>query len=418
MQRRIRSAAAVRIRSCDRSPHLACSGVKCIAQIENFVELGERSVLYKVDRPTILAVLSPLCPMLSAGTMDREKWSTFGVWLPIDKGIAMMRVIRAVSWRVKSILMFFARNVVRMIAVFRWSRTVLNVVYLKLTPSQRSTFHQAFSKIFRDTYRSGSNGHWRVHFRGSSLLMPLTSDRFWLDWDSALSIIGHEVEIKETYGALLESSQAPNLFIDIGANYGTHSLLFLVQKIKSITFEPNSSCHDYFQTMCKLNGVEATLEPVALGSAGGYIELSYPERDTWLGSTDTTVAKNLALTYQLTTEKVEQRKLDDYFSTIEQHETLIKIDTEGTELSVLKGAARVLKEVRPKIIFECWGARERIDLFNFLSTYDYEIYHLPWKPGTIAESIEAREFGESLSTDFIAVPLASSLSSQHPRTSI
>ncbi|CAA9891487.1 conserved hypothetical protein [Candidatus Methylobacter favarea] len=77
--------------------------------------------------------------------------------------------------------------------------------------------------------------------------MPLTSERFWLDWDTAVSITGHDIEIKQTYEALIGSSEPPELFIDIGANYGTHSLLFLVHQIKTITFEPNASCHDFFQ---------------------------------------------------------------------------------------------------------------------------------------------------------------------------
>lgn len=321
-----------------------------------------------------------------------------------------MREIKSSIWRVMSILVPFVRKVVRIIVAFRWSRTVLNAVYLKLTPPQRNIFHKAFSKIFRNTNISGKNGYWKVNFHGKNILMPLTSERFWLDWDSAVSIIGHDIEIKETYDALLNSPEVPDLFIDIGANYGTHSLLFLVQNIKTITFEPNSSCHDYFRAVCELNRVEANIQPVALGAAGGYIELSYPEHDTWLGSTDTIVVKNLASTHKLMTKKVEQRQLDDYFSHINQHETLIKIDTEGNEMSVLQGSVRILKVVKPKIIFECWGDSARIEIFNFLSSYGYKIYNLPWKPGTIIKSIEATEFIESLSLNFIAVPLSSSTS--------
>jgi FkbM family methyltransferase len=235
--------------------------------------------------------------------------------------------------------------------------------------------------------------------------MPLTSERLWLDWDTAVSIIGHDIEVKKTYQALLDSREKPDLFIDIGANYGTHSLLFLVHHIQTITFEPNSSCHNYFREICKLNKVTPELEPVALGERHSYVELSYPERDTWLGSTDAEVIKEFASTYELLSEKVEQKTLDDYIPQIEHKRTLIKIDTEGKELAVLRGAIRTLQEVKPLIIFES-NCRERSELFNFFEVQRYEIYRLPWRPMRKSESLKADQFIASSSTNFIAVPIA------------
>lgn len=294
-----------------------------------------------------------------------------------------------------------------MIAAFSWSRRALNAVYLNLTLPQRSFFHRAFAKIFRNKNFQGSDGSWKVIFANKSIMMPLASESFWLDWDSALSIVGDDIEIKQTYEAIIGlSSKKPELFIDIGANYGTHSVLFLVHGIKTITFERNSSCHDYFVKTCNLNNVTPKLERVALGASEGNVVLAYPKRDTWLGSTKTEVIDILSQSQELVIEKVAQKTIDNYFPEIEHNRTLIKIDTEGNELSVLQGAIKTLQEVQPMIIFECRSDNERTMIFDFFSSQNYSIYNLPWNSEHKAESLTSEQFMASLSTNFIAVPIS------------
>ncbi len=318
-----------------------------------------------------------------------------------------MMTIRRVTKRIKGGTQFLTRPLVRAVAAFSWSRRVLNAVYLVLTPSQRSIFHESFAKIFRNNHIQGRDGNWKVVFAGKNILMPLDSENFWLDWDTAVSIVGHDMEVKQTYEALIGSSSTrPNLFIDIGANYGTHSLLFLVHGIRTITFEPNSSCHDHFSKLCNVNHVTPTLEGVALGACIRYVELTYPERDTWLGSTNSEIVDKLSQPSELKTEKVEQKMLDDYFPQIEHNRPLIKIDTEGNELAVLEGATKTLQDVQPMIIFECWSSIERTKIFNFLEPRNYSIYHLPWSPRSKAESLTSDQFLASSSTNFIALPIA------------
>ncbi len=70
--------------------------------------------------------------------------------------------------------------------------------------------------------------------------------------------------------------------------------------------------------------------------------------------------------------EVETAKLDDVIS-LDQKIDLIKIDVEGAELLVLKGAKQLLLKNKPFIIFECGlGANDFYesspsDLFNFIS---------------------------------------------------
>src|SRR5437016_329421 len=99
------------------------------------------------------------------------------------------------------------------------------MVYRRLSSAQMNSFHSYFANLFREAHEQVDEGVWTVNFIGKPIQVPLNPHRCWLDWDYAVSILGHDAEIKRTYASLIMSSIAPDLFVDIGANYGTHSLL-------------------------------------------------------------------------------------------------------------------------------------------------------------------------------------------------
>ncbi len=298
-----------------------------------------------------------------------------------------------------------AVRIVKIMATFALSRALLNVLYTHFSSAQKKLFHSRFAKIFRSKHTEPSEGMWRCTFLGKTILMPLTKSRFWLDWDTAVSIVGNDREVKDTYEALIVSSHRPTLFVDIGANYGTHSLLFLVQGIEAISFEPNSSCHAYMRTVCRLNHVTPSIEPVALSDVSGSAELSYPECDTWLGTISPIVNQDLQGRWELRTQRVVQTTLDQYMSRMKDQRVLIKIDTEGGELRVLRGARETLSFIRPLVIFESHkNPNERALLSAFFAEYEYEIFILPWSPYSDHTQMQFESFQASFATNFIAVP--------------
>lgn len=285
-----------------------------------------------------------------------------------------------------------------------FSRKWLNKIYLKLNYSQKKRFHEKFAKIFRNKNFYGQNGFWKIIFDGKKVLIPLRMEQIWLDWDTAISVLGHDIEVKETYEALISAPNPPGLFIDIGANYGTHSLLFLVHQIETLTFEPNTACHNFFREMCKLNEVTPNIEAVALGERNRNVELSYPERRTWFGSTNAEVTKELAAKHDLVSETIEQKTLDEYVPKMRDKETVIKIDTEGNELAVLQGAEKVLQEIKPLVIFESWDDSNRLDLLHFFKLQNYKIFETPWKPNDKKQHLNSEQFINSISSNFAAIP--------------
>lgn len=298
---------------------------------------------------------------------------------------------------------WIARSITRYIASRRSPRRVLNWYYNLLGPDGKSRFYSRYAKLFRGRGSFGTAGVWNVYFDDRQIRMPLRPSWSWLDWDNAVSIFGHDIEIKKTYSALIHSDQRPAYFLDVGANYGTHSILFLSAGIPAITFEPNPICCEYFQTVCKMNDLSKRWEQVAIGGQVGERELVYPEKDTWLGSLSWDVISSLKKSHNTTSLLVPVRTLDCYLADLPHGNLLIKIDVEGYECEVLSGAAGLIRDRKPNVIFESLHATQRNRLYLLLANYGYCIYSLPWSPSAQAQLLGREGFVESPASNFIAV---------------
>lgn len=284
------------------------------------------------------------------------------------------------------------------------TRAAVNAAYLLLPASGRKYVHTRFARIFRGAGYDGAPGDWNVRFEGRSIQAPLTRESMWLDWETALSITGHDVEVKATYAAFVRGSGKPDLFIDIGGNYGTHSVLFLVHGIETVTFEPNPACHEAFRALCGANGVEPRLIAAALGSERGSAQLSFPEGETWLGSIAEPVTSALGRNHALRTIVVERTTLDEHFGDLSGARVLMKIDAEGSELDILAGGRDFIRRTRPYIVFESWRGDERRALFDSVASLSYSVHALPFDPAAPRAALPLPEFLGSTSTNFIAVP--------------
>ena len=308
------------------------------------------------------------------------------------------------------IVYYFPLVMMRTIVANSVLRSLLNYCYLKFSFKRKNRFHSQYWRIFRSS-KYLSPGSWLVEFAGSRIYLPLRHKNSDVDWVNALSILGYDIEVKQTYASLITSKQPPDLFVDIGANYGTHSLLFLANKIPAISFEPNPACHQYFHDSCALNNVTPWIEKVALGDRHDYFDLMYPEGETWLGSLNSDVNFRLKQTNKVISLQVEQKTLDDYLPHFSGNRVLIKIDTEGNEYQVLQGAVKTLNQCRPILIFESWpqdkpgySSQDRIRLHEFFINLRYSICPAPWIIDNVFQSLDRQQFIASMAENFVAVP--------------
>jgi FkbM family methyltransferase len=302
-----------------------------------------------------------------------------------------------------------SRTIVRAIAVKRGPRSLLNQAYSLLSETGKARFHARYAKVFRERNVALEPGEWSVRFLDRRIRLPLRSSWSWLDWDHAVSILGQDNEIKQTYAALIASDNRPTVFLDVGANYGIHSILFLSAGIPVIAFEPNPSCFPHFQTICKLNairklnGLAVRWEQAAIGNETGLTELVYPEKDTWLGSVASDVQSVMRKWGGVITLQVPLKKLDDYLTDIPCGEVVMKIDVEGYETKVLAGATLLLKDRAPKVIFESNDPKKRPELFRLFGGAGYAIHPLPWRPAGGSRPLSVDEFVAAAATNFIAI---------------
>jgi FkbM family methyltransferase len=227
----------------------------------------------------------------------------------------------------------------------------------------------------------------------------------WLDWDTALATLGHDQEVKQSYFNMLTSHLRPDVFCDIGANYGSHSLLFLAHGVQTLTFEPNRICMERFRELCAANQLTPTIHDCALGDEEGTIDLFFPPRETWLGMTSESGALPTEIPDGWSKISAPLYRFDHFLPELAGKRVLVKIDAEGAEDKILLGAKAVIAACRPIIIFECWAEPQfRKPLSDLFEACDYAIGELPWSPAQSLKELTHSDFMRSGASNFVAAP--------------
>ncbi len=194
--------------------------------------------------------------------------------------------------------------------------------------------------------------------------------------------------------------RAGDTVIDVGGNHGlyTYHLSRLVGPLGQVhTFEPiplNLGILRHTVKNLELNNV--TVHPEGCGDKAGSAtfcvlldhgipQLGWPRRQE---------ADGLKFQCDLV-------RLDDV---IGARISFLKIDVDGVELLVLRGAQRILQESRPTILFEAGGytsdfGYEQQAVFDFLSSFGYRFF----SGGFSSKALEPRD-GFTVAEDYFALP--------------
>ncbi len=173
---------------------------------------------------------------------------------------------------------------------------------------------------------------------------------------------------------LLHFLRAEDVFVDIGANVGSYTLLASgVCKAKTVAIEASANTSVITNKNITLNQLQnkVTLINAAAGAEVGVLEFSNDEDTT----NHVINAKELQ---NFNVETVKVIKVDDL--TIHENLSLIKIDVEGFESEVLKGMGETLQQPTLKaIIIELNGSGERYgfkdaDIHELLIAHNFKPY--------------------------------------------
>jgi len=157
-----------------------------------------------------------------------------------------------------------------------------------------------------------------------------------------------------------------DVVFDIGANVGFYTLLAAARVMprgKVVAFEPLGQNARFIHRHLRINNIDRVqVIEAAVGETNGTVRFKR-HASSAMGR----VSEDGSLV-------VEQVSLDELCDarTIPDP-TLIKIDVEGGELSVLRGAARMLQRARPSIFLATHGAQIHRDCCDFLRSGGYSL---------------------------------------------
>jgi FkbM family methyltransferase len=162
--------------------------------------------------------------------------------------------------------------------------------------------------------------------------------------------------------------------LDIGANIGNHSIFFAKKFKKVYAFEPNPVTYEVLKINCKYAAEHRNVMPFNFGLSDMEGSLPFFINPSNIGGS-AIIGENypsIKGSIQINVKTLDQiNKLKDVSI------ALIKIDVEGHELNVLKGAKNTILRQLPAILFE-QQASEIIDgtssVIEYLDKLGYEFF--------------------------------------------
>lgn len=155
---------------------------------------------------------------------------------------------------------------------------------------------------------------------------------------------GRKFEPATTPWMLDQMAARKGAYVDVGASTGWFAIPMALRGYEVIAFECNARAIIRLKENCALNDVEITLHEAAATDHVGSVTFTYkPRLPLTSGGSLERVSANRA------SETVPAITLD---SVVDQPVALLKIDVEGHEMAVLRGAAALIEKYRPAMVLE------------------------------------------------------------------
>lgn len=257
----------------------------------------------------------------------------------------------------------------------------------------RLSYIKLFERLRFDDLKMEYLGYNLVFSPGTSLVDRIRSGRI------------YEPDVTTAIVRLLKKLDSPTV-LDIGCNIGLISLNILryIPDAKIFAFEPGPHQFKLFSKTVQANSLESFVNVFNLAISDENGEAVFSIHTSKHASGDGFMDTGRAgKTKKIT---VRQKRLDDWW--IEQGRPgidFIKIDTEGAELKVLRGAGLILEMLRPAILMEISSVNLRVyeygecDILEYLNSKKYELRTLAGSPITAVNIA----YYTGIFTEFIAV---------------
>lgn len=178
----------------------------------------------------------------------------------------------------------------------------------------------------------------------------------------------------------------PDTVLDIGVNVGQTLLDVkeIIPEARYIGFEPNAICVFYANELARLNDFSnVSILPFGLGEKPRVMSLHSSKPDDASSSIlgDSSAKFSTSIYVKKGDEFISEEGIDGV--------SLIKIDTEGYELFVLKGLEKTILSNQPIIFCEVFANKQdNKEIYGFIKKLDYIIYEQ-------GENLALKEMSES-----------------------
>lgn len=161
----------------------------------------------------------------------------------------------------------------------------------------------------------------------------------------------------------LQHCSTRDLVLDVGANIGLFTTRLCQHFARVVAFEPTTAVYDCLRKNCSAHH-NVEIMKVGLGDRTHLVEISAPTDHRNCGVYSMVDFQGHD---HRSSELVPVLKLDD----LELAPDLIKIDTQGYEPFVLRGAVRTLREHAPVLLLEVEGKAVRHQIQQVLQPLGY-----------------------------------------------
>jgi FkbM family methyltransferase len=189
-----------------------------------------------------------------------------------------------------------------------------------------------------------------------------------------------------TYGEWTEAEiallskvlQPGDCVLDVGANVGSHTVPFsraVGLEGRVIAFEPQLEIFGLLEANVALNGLaNVDLHHAACGASAGTLDLPLIDygREANFGGVSVRDLEAAGRTAAAPVRQVPLVRLDDALSL--ERLRLAKIDVEGMEIEVLRGAERIIDRLRPLLYVENEAPEQSPALLRALLDLGYAMY--------------------------------------------
>lgn len=173
-----------------------------------------------------------------------------------------------------------------------------------------------------------------------------------------------EPQMVRLFKAVAKESE---VILDIGANIGCTALLFADLSKQVYAFEPSETTFYFLEQNISSSGLKnISLQNIGIGAESGEYSLTFNPANRSGGF----VSNQTQVSAGHVTEKIVIRKLDEVIQSLNVSKVdFIKIDVEGFEGQVLRGAGQTLATYKPMVVLElnhwCLNAFQRTSVPDF-----------------------------------------------------